>query len=458
MKYVLRKYQEECIATVLSKFNEISSQLIQLPTGAGKTVILWHIIQALGLRALIVAPTRELIEQIEETGGNIVGSESIFCKKKSFIPDLDGINNFVMTSQAATWLLKQDKIGVFDPEIVIIDEAHRSRSENLENLLNYFKDKGVKLLGLTATPERLDGKSLLKVYDELTYSITLVELINQGYLVDLECYRIKTQHKLQDMTCRNGDFSASVLSQLDLQGRNQIILDVFKKKCTDKKTLIFCLSISHAVKMAQLFKDEGVTSEAIYGALCKETRKKMITKFRNGEIQVLCNCQLLTEGFDEPSIESLIIARPTRSKTLYCQMVGRGVRPYKNKELCLVFDISDNIHNICTFNVLADIENTNGRSWKCGDKLSDVHKKYELTLNDINFKIEAFDLYEKAKNHPALLHQKQFLKIREIPYFDDTTMIQAAYLIFKHNMMRTHGINTKNYWKKWRLIQSPNPL
>lgn len=314
--FELRDYQSQCVNKILESFLTINSQLVQLPTGAGKTVILWHVLKCLNKKALIVAPTRELTEQIEETGGLIVDSWKVYRKTKSYWP-LDK-QYLIMTCQGATFAQKGNGLDSHNAEILVVDEAHRSRSPSLEKLIQDFLDKGGKVLGLTATPERMDGKSLLSIYEELTYSITLIDLIEQDYLVDLECYRVKTRHKIEEMKYSMGDIAQSVLRQLDVDARNEIILDTYINRCPGKKCLVFCLNIAHAETMANQFQAHGIKAWAIHGKLGKTERQTIIRMFRDGEIMVLCNCQLLTEGFDEPSIQALILARPTKSKTLYC--------------------------------------------------------------------------------------------------------------------------------------------
>jgi len=450
MKFILRDYQFECVEKVVDKFKEITSQLIQLPTGSGKTVILWHVIKAMGVRTLIIAPTRELTEQIEETGMDIVEWSDVYRKKKSYWPK--GIKHLILTGQGATFALRGGSLDDFEYDLLVVDEAHRSRSKSIEELIEYTKEKKRKVLGLTATPERLDGKSLLSVYDELTYTRTLVDLILNNYLVDLECYRIRTRHKIHDIKFQSGDLAASVLRELDISARNEIILNVYKDKCPGKKTLLFCLSVDHAKKMAELFLQNNIRAVAIYGALSTTMRKAILKLFKDGHIDVLCNCQLLTEGFDEPSIEALILARPTKSKALYCQMVGRGVRPFEGKETCLVYDLTDEIHNICNFNVLGGFGNEGEFEWGEGERLTKAVARKKLFIDEIDYEVEQFKLYDavEIENQPAKEGQKSILWMLNAPYLEGITFKQAAYLIFKSKLLEENGYNPRAYWEKWR--------
>jgi superfamily II DNA or RNA helicase len=450
MKFELRDYQKECVDTILAQFKTLNSQIVQLPTGAGKTVILWHVIKAMQKKALIVAPTRELTEQLEETGRSVVKSCDIYLKKKSYWPH--DKKNLIMTVQSATFAQKGERISNFNAELLIIDEAHRSRSKGLENLIQYHLDKGAKVLGLTATPERLDGKSLLDIYEELTFQVNLMELIHKGHLVDLECYKVKTRQKIDEIKYSMGDIAPNILRKLDVDARNEIILDIYLNRCPGKKTLVFCLNVEHAEKMADQFLNHGIKAAAIHGGMGKTWRKTILKLYRQGEIQVLCNCQLLTEGFDEPSIESLILSRPTKSKTLYCQMVGRGVRPYAQKEKCLLFDLSDEIHDVCNFNVLGGLPNGENFEFKEGEKLTEAFERKKLSIEEIGYDVEEFRLYKEDpfSKKKASESQKSIMWLYNVPFLDDITYLQAAYLLFKSKLLEKHGIDPRTYWEKWR--------
>lgn len=446
----LRDYQVECVDTILSSFDKMDAQIVQLPTGAGKTVILWHVLKALQKKALIVAPTRELTEQIEETGHNVVYHGDVYLKKRSYWPNEKPY--LIMTCQAATFALKGDGLKDYGAEILVVDEAHRSRSKGLETLIASHLETGGKVLGLTATPERMDGRSLLDIYTDLTYSCTLIDLIQKGYLVDLECYKVKTRQKIEEMKYAAGDLAPSVLRQLDVDARNEIILDVYLNRCPGKKALVFCLNVAHAEKMADQFVKHGVRAMAIHGGMNRTTRQAIIRCYKEGSVQVLCNCQLLTEGFDEPSIEALILARPTKSKTLYCQMVGRGVRPFEGKNKCLVYDLTDEIHNICDFNVLGGIPPESTFEWQDGEQLTKAVDRHKLTIDEVTYDVEAFRMYKEIEydGRPAHDYQKEILWMYNAPFLDEITIRQAAYLLLKSRLLEEHGIDPRTYWKEWR--------
>ncbi len=446
MRFDLRDYQQECVDTIIDKFQEINTQIVQLPTGAGKTVILWHFLKKMNKRALILAPTRELIEQLYITGSDIVGYEKIFLKDTSYWPQ-EIPQYTIMTTQAATWLLKNNKIDEIAPDYLIVDEAHRSQAKNLKKVIENFGRKA-KVLGLTATPERLDGKNLLEIYKELTFSRNLLDLIREKYLVDLKCFRIETKHTIEEVKFSGGDLAPSVLKYLDVSTRNEMILDVFMESCKNKKTLIFCLNIEHSKKIARLLSEKGISAKAVYGAMPRRDRYAILSDFRAGEVQVLCNCQLLTEGFDMPSIEAVMLARPTKSKALYCQMIGRGVRPYKGKEYCYVYDFNDEIHNICSFNILGNIRPE--FEFMRGESLLEATERFKVELKDIDFEWVEHDFFDGTSDIAALPHQISWLEIAGVPILCTLSLKQAAYLIWKTKEMENYGFDYKAYWRQWQ--------
>ncbi len=452
MKFQLRDYQAECVRAVVDSFDDVGSQLVQLPTGSGKTVILWHVLREMNQKAIIIAPSNELTEQITETGSCVVGGDNIYRKTRSYCSTSRQF--LVTTTQSAVTTAGRENIARFRPKILVVDEAHRSRAGKLESLIHDCKESGMKILGLTATPERLDGKSLLGVYDKLTFERSLIDLISLGHLVDLTCYRIRTNIRVPKQNTVYGDVAPSTLKLLDNDSRNALIADTYQANLSGKKTLMFCLNVSHARAMAQILTERGVKAKAIYGSMNRPERTEAIAGFRRGDIDVLCNCQLLTEGFDEPSIEALVLARPTKSKALYCQMIGRGVRPYQGKETCLVYDLSDELHDICSFDILGGSGNTRDSSFKNGDRLTKIASSQQPTvdINEIDYSYETFDIYNKNRpaERPAFSHQKQQLDRAGAFYMDDLTVRQAAYILLKTKLLEEYGIDRKAYWSKWK--------
>jgi len=382
----LRNYQSECIE-ILKKNKK--KQLIQLPTGSGKTLIFLKYLRENSKEALIIVPTLDLQYQIYESALSFYHKDEVFLKTGfcKFKPSAIYIIVAPSLSSKAT----KDFLYSRTLDHIIIDEAHKSLCKTYTDFLDYYEEFGLidginlKLIGFTATPERLDGKSLLKVFDEITYKKNIYDLIIQGHLCNIKCFKIKTKLKIESKVS-SGDFRPIEMQKLDTYSRNKLIYDTYIENCLGKKTLIFCISVDHAEKIADYLRQEkGIKAFHISGRQSITHRKKTLLKFKTDEIDVLTNCQLLTEGFDEPSIQCLIIARPTKSKSLYCQMIGRGARKFPNKNYCEVYELTDNSHKICTFNVAAHEEKEVNfqRDYKNGILLTDLYKEInEISLSD----------------------------------------------------------------------------
>lgn len=445
----LRDYQQECF-DILKRDRQ--KQLIHLPTGSGKTVIFLKYLQEKSQKALIIVPTKDLQDQIAESAelfyrkSEIVvkGSKCFSSKGKIYIVCANSLQ-----SDSTIEFLKKENL-----DHIIVDEAHKSMCKSYLDFLQIYAEHKpeFKLIGFTATPERMDKKSLLKVFDEITYSKTIFELITQGYLCDLECYRIKTKHELVTAG-KTGDFALLELKRLDCYSRNALIYKTYEENCADKKTLIFCLSVEHAEKLAKYMRDEkGIKAHCISGKQSMQHRRETLQKFRSGAIQVLTNCQLLTEGFDEPSIEALIMARPTKSKSLYCQMLGRGTRLFPNKKVCYVYELTDNAHKICTFNVIADETRDCGftREYRDGIRLTELKKELEkVSLSDYLLEKEKMDVLDSISDFTTFLQSKgitntQKKKLTDKSIFflqENTTFLEGNFMLFLQKLKERYGYN-----------------
>lgn len=447
----LRKYQSECIEKIHDHFKYHDRQLIQLPTGSGKTFIFLKYLKEHAKKSLIIVPTKELLYQIYENALLFFDKKEIFIKKSSRM----GIaNHYILTAQSLSFHSFREwvKDKIFDH--IVIDEAHRAQCPTYKDFISFYINQALaspKIVGFTATPERLDGKLLLEIFNKLTFSRNFYDLIQQKYLCDLHGYRVKTSIKIDKEKSR--DFSTKTLRKLDNDSRNNIILSTIKKNKINSKTLIFCLSVEHSIKLAHALRASGYSAEAIYGKLDMKKRKEILNKFRIGEIKILCNCQLLTEGFDEPSIKDIIIARPTKSKSLYCQMLGRAVRPYPGKEFARVFEITDNSHDICTFDVAAseekksklrNYEYENGSSFSdiCRS-LKDEYEKIKISEKKIKIDTEKFSffrsVYEYWEQFPVTLSQKENLKGYDTSFISSLNFLEAAFLIWKNKLRKKYG-------------------
>lgn len=458
MKYILRPYQKECVDVINTTFQlDLKSQLIQLPTGSGKTVIFWSFLKEKKIpSALIIVPSIQLLYQIYETGLDFFYKDSISRKGGNKNESVKKYHICVVNSLFNEFYLNSI-IDKFD--YIIIDEAHRSLSKSYMDVLKIAKDNNpdIKLIGLTATPERTDCKSLLKIFDFLSYKKEILDLIEQNYLSDIKSFRIKTNIDLHNLKFHHGDYSTSSLIKfLDNDQRNNLIFNAYNEFAIDKKTLVFCININHSIKIADFFNQKGISAAHIDGSFSEKERRKVLDDFRSGKIKVLTNCQLLTEGFDEPSIEALIIARPTSSKTLYTQMVGRGLRTFKEKEYCILIELADNYHSIINFNVLLDLPALTNGNYENGTTLKELKNQFEedyknqqirTTITEFKndeIKFEEFSVFGKdfKTQEEEESHIKHILKELEelkINIFPPINIEEGLFLIWKHKKFKEKG-------------------
>jgi superfamily II DNA or RNA helicase len=444
MRYTLRPYQRECVDCIVDIFKRHGTQLVQLPTGAGKTVVLWKFLQESGLRGLVIAPTLDLVDQIYDKGIEIVGPIV------SMDRDARTKTHLVMTQQAL--YRNYDLLDSGRWDVLIVDEAHHAGAKSYGKLLQKCAKNKIKVLGLTATPERNDGISLLTQFEVLSFQRNFLDLMRDKFLCDLFCYRVKTEIEIQEKNRNKGDLSEEVLRYLDVDDRNKIILDTARNECADKKTLIFCLNVHHAEEISMALRESGRSSAFIHGGMSKHDREKVLLGFRSGSYQYLCGVQLLCEGFDDPGIEALILGRPTKSKSLYCQMIGRGVRPNSGKKGCYVYDISDANHNICSFNVLGcgfPVKSQMEERLKPGMRLLQFADEFDKVKLGSHEYVE-HDLFGANKELDATASQIAYLSRFGLPVDEHFSFYELGYLIWKMEKFKEHGIDTKAYWEKWR--------
>jgi ATP-dependent helicase IRC3 len=340
---VLRPYQTEALEAVLSsEAKGINKQLIVLPTGAGKTVIFSHlpIIRKESTPMLVIAHRAELLHQaknkIQQMNPNLI-------VEIEQAQNIAGKVDVVVASVPTMGRANSDRIEKFPKDYfktIIIDEAHHAAAPTYRRIVDYFQPN--LILGVTATPQRSDSTRLIDVFQEIVYYKTIEDLIKQGWLTRLVGYRIKTETDLTEIEVSDGDFVQSQLQDaVNNPNRNASIVAAYQQICQERKTLVFAAGVQHAKDLALSFTKNSIVTEVILGETPDEERSTILQKFRNNEIKVLINVGVLTEGFDEPSVQAIILARPTKSTLLYTQVVGRGTRLDEGKDNCLIIDISD---------------------------------------------------------------------------------------------------------------------
>lgn len=319
--------------------------LIVLPTGTGKTLIIGRLVERLGVRALVLENGIELVHQTSEAlawlcPGVKVG---IIQGKHKAPSDAQIIVASVQTLSRDECLDKWSNYGF---GLIVCDEGHHAVAASYQRIIKEFgcfNVDGCRLLGLTATGKRGDHVALGHVYQSIVYQRTLDEMIVAGYLADFKCVRISTDVQLVDLSSGKGsDFDSEELEPLvNTVNRNRLIIESYIKYGDKRKTLCFAASVNHAVNLAEEFRRSGIRAAHIHGKMSDKVRKQVLDEFKNGLIDVLTNYNLLIEGYDQPDIRCLIMGRPTRSWTLYMQMLGRGVRKCEDKYDCLIMDVAD---------------------------------------------------------------------------------------------------------------------
>ena len=343
MTIQLRPYQQEALDAI-NTFSDkgINRQLVVLPTGAGKTVIFSHLPQTKSnsLPMLVLAHRAELLYQAKEKIGWSNPELDIQIEQAD---NVAGHCDVVVASVPTLGRAESERILKYPRDYfksIVIDEAHHAAAPTYRRILDYFNPSF--LLGVTATPQRSDNTRLTDVFDEIVYYKTIQDLIEDGYLCSLVGYRIKTDTDISGVATNEGDYVASQLEDvIDTPERNAHIVAAYNSLVPESKAIVFCAGVKHANNLASSFTSAKIPTEVILGDVDTETRSNILTRFKNGQTKVIVNVGVLTEGFDEPTIETIILARPTRSTLLYTQIVGRGTRLYEGKPHCTILDFAD---------------------------------------------------------------------------------------------------------------------
>lgn len=361
-----RPYQTAAIDAVRSR--TVNRGIVALPTGCGKGHIAGDLIGALGVtRALYLAHREELIEQlakhIERSTGTRPGIERAHHKS---LP-MDAV---VVASVPTLAASNGRRLRQWDPsrfEAVIVDEAHHATAASYLKVWRHFGILGEKnektdaprmpLIGLTATPGRGDKVGLDTVFDEILYQYPLVQAIRDGWLAPIHAYTYRTTTSLDGVATSRGDYVGAQLSAaVNTEDRNQGIVDARQEFAGGKRTLVFAVDIAHAEAIAGAFCASGHAASVVHGGLDSAERAARIGAFTRGALDVLVNCAVLTEGTDIPEIECVIMARPTKSPTLFAQCLGRGTRLARGafdiaesislgKDRCILIDVTDSAEN-----------------------------------------------------------------------------------------------------------------
>jgi superfamily II DNA or RNA helicase len=334
----LREHQEDALRA-LEELRANGNTIALLPhaTGTGKTVTAIADAKRLLGRTLFVVHTKDLVNQavtkFEELWPDVSCGRFL-----DMVHDTDE-HVIVGTVQSIS-----KNLASFKPDdfiYLIIDEAHHATADSYQQVLKYFKPRFT--LGLTGTPERADGQSALEVFRNAAHRLSLREAVEWGELVPIRCVRVDTNIDLTTVRFNEVQYNRRDIEEAILvPGRDRLIVDTYLEHVRGRKAVVFCVNVRHGETLASLFRSHDIPARSVSGRLPTKDRKAALDGFAAGTIRVLCACDLLNEGWDCPDVEVLFMARPTLSKVIYLQQLGRGTRKAPGKDSLIVFDFVDN--------------------------------------------------------------------------------------------------------------------
>ena len=332
----LRPYQTEAKDAVLSEWRGGHARtLLVLPTGTGKTIVFSAIIAdrvAAGERVLVLAHRGELLDQAAD---KLQRSTGLLCAVEKADESCLGSWYRVVVGSVQT-LMRPQRLMQFPANyfgVIVIDEAHHCLSDSYQRVLEHFS--GANVLGVTATPDRTDMRNLGQYFDSLAYEYTLPKAIREGYLCPIKALTVPLTLDISGVGVAAGDYKANELGDALEPYLEQIAYNM-TNYCAGRRTVVFLPLVATSQKFRDILEAHGFRAAEVNGE--SPDRAEILRDFQAGKYDVLCNSMLLTEGWDCPGVDCIIVLRPTKSRSLYCQMVGRGTRLAPGKEYLLLMD------------------------------------------------------------------------------------------------------------------------
>lgn len=334
----LRQYQEQMIDDTRSALKSNRSVLLQGPTGCGKTAITVYMMSKAsenGKRSVFIVHQNELLHQT---------SKALWRQKLEHGMIASGrVLSDVPTKVASVQTLIRRLKLIKAPDLVIIDEAHRSASNTYRAVLEAWPS--AKVIGLTATPQRTDGKGLSDLFDTIVLGPTIRWLIDNSYLCDYEIFAPPSLVDVESIKTKMGDYDKKELEKtVDKPTITGDAVATYKKYANGKRCVVMCVSIAHSKHVMESYLSSGVSADMIDGSMSDKEREAKLDSFRRGETLIMCNVNLLVEGVDIPSIEVVQWLRPTKSLIIWMQGNGRGLRPKENGAGLIILDQVGNWH------------------------------------------------------------------------------------------------------------------
>ncbi len=343
----LRPYQREAIDAVLAaRRGGTRRMVVCLPTGSGKTVVFAELARLARRQVLVLAHREELLQQARDKLQAALGGARRVALEQGTQRAPEDAEVLVCSirslhSERLARLVRGRDLG-----LILYDECHHAVADDNRRVLEQLGcfDEGWTgtLLGFTATTQRGDGQPLRRVFERIVYQRGLLEMIEEGWLAPLRGFRVATAADLSGLSGGGLDFREEELaSAVDIEERNALVARSIQELARDRRTVAFCVTVDHARNLSRALNRLGVPAGVVHGAMAGEVRAQALADFRAGRTRVLTNVGVLTEGFDDPGVSCIAMARPTRSEGLYAQCVGRGTRLAPGKRDCLVLDFVD---------------------------------------------------------------------------------------------------------------------
>ena len=476
-KLELREYQQEALDSLSEmRAKKETIALLYHATGTGKTVTAVMDAKHCGGRVLFVAHTMELVNQAFTTFETLWDDVSV----GKFADSIKDTESHVVCGSIQSVALNLDMFKDDDFDYIIIDEAHHASADTYQKVLAYFKPKFI--LGLTATPERADDTNILEIFKNTAHKLDIQTAVEIGALVPVRCIRIHTNIDMTKVRFNSVQYNIRDLDvKICVTERNKLIVDTWLEYVKNRRTVVFCASVKHAEQVAQLFQDAGVSAVAVSGSMKTSERNEQLAKFADGDVKVLCACDLLNEGWDCPQTEVLFMARPTMSKVLYTQQLGRGMRNSEGKDHLMVFDFVDNASQYnapYSMHRLFKLKDYNAGGTVLGKKGQreaelELYAKGERPDAVVDYPVDAtdyeiVDIFNWQEEAQGMISQMEFVRrvdvqsetieryIREGMLIPDLVIPMSEHRTFKYFKEETLISYAEKY--NWKLIDDNNRI
>jgi superfamily II DNA or RNA helicase len=440
----LRPYQAKALDTIVDNLPSGAGDgetprrfAVVLPTGAGKTVLFahlakrWnegdHLYAGLPARVLILVHRDELVTQAVDKLRQVARGVPVGVVKA----ERNDVDHDVIVASVQT-LAREGRRSQLPPiGLVIVDECHHASAAGYRAVLEHvgcyyegeYADLRAVAVGFTATMARGDGQGLGDVWQEVVFRLDILDLIEQGHLVDVSGRRVTVDGlTLETVVKRGGDYAPTSLSEaLMSTDAIRVTADAYERYAEGRSTIVFTPNVESAHAFAREFVKRGIYARSVWGAMNADHRRHVLEEFKRGEIPVLTNCAVLTEGFDAPIASCAVIARPTLSAALYVQMVGRVLRPYPGKTDALVLDVAgaSELHQLAT---LADLSTRRLEVVREGESLTAAVQRERAAGNPrlADYVVDSYEVDLFRRSEPLWLQTHQgvwFTSTKDSLYF-----------------------------------------